>query len=46
MYSLWWVPEHFIGYAVGGVLAAAGICLALTAKAVLKAMKTGKGPYA
>jgi hypothetical protein len=36
MYSLWWVPEHFIGYPVGAILAAAGIYVALTAKKVLR----------
>lgn len=38
MYSLWWVPEGFVGYAVALVIAAAGLYLALTAKTLLKAM--------
>ena len=38
MYSLWWVPESFLGYAVAVILAGAGLYLALTAKTLLKAM--------
>jgi hypothetical protein len=38
MYTLWWVPETFLGYAVAAVIAAAGLYLALTAKRLLKAM--------
>lgn len=34
MYPLWWVPEHFIGYAVGVVLAALGAYVALAAKRI------------
>jgi hypothetical protein len=45
MYSLWWVPEHFFGYAVAAIVAATGIYVALTAKAVLKTMKSGRGRY-
>jgi hypothetical protein len=43
MYSLWWVPESFLGYAVAASVAAAGIILALTAKAELKKMKRKRG---
>jgi hypothetical protein len=43
MYSLWWVPEHFSGYAAGAIAAAAGIYIGFTAKAILKAMKRGSG---
>jgi hypothetical protein len=38
MYSLWWVPEGFLGYAAAVILAGAGLYLALTAKTLLKAM--------
>lgn len=33
MYSLWWVPEHFIGFALAVIVAALGVYLALSAKA-------------
>lgn len=42
MYPLWWVPEHFLGYAVGALVAGAGIYVALTAKSVLKMLRDGK----
>lgn len=42
MYPLWWVPEHFLGYAVGALIAGAGIYVALTAKSVLKMVRDGK----
>ena len=38
MYSLWWVPEHVVGYAGAAVIAALGVYVALTAKTVLKSM--------
>lgn len=37
-YSLWFVPESVFGYIVAGVIAALGIYVAVTAKAMLKAM--------
>lgn len=42
MYPLWWVPEHFLGYAVGALIAGAGIYVAVTAKSVLKMLRAGK----
>ena len=39
MLSLWWVPEHFLGYVVGAVIAGVGIYVALKAKFVLKAAR-------
>lgn len=36
MYPLWWVPEHFKGYALAAVIAGFGIYIALSAKAILK----------
>ena len=45
MYSLWWVPEGILGYAVALILAGLGLYLALAAKAILKAM-TPSGRYA
>jgi hypothetical protein len=42
MYSLWWVPEHFIGYALPVIVAACGIYVALTAKAALKTTRRGR----
>jgi hypothetical protein len=43
MYSLWWVPEHFIGYTVCAVIAALGIYIGFTAKAVLKSSRKRRG---
>lgn len=45
VYPLWWVPEHFLGYAVGALIAGTGLYLALTAKSVLKVVRGGKGRY-
>ena len=42
MFALWWVPEHFLGYAVGALIAGAGIYVALTAKSALKVVDDGK----
>jgi hypothetical protein len=45
MYPLWWVPEHFLGYAVAALIAVAGIYVALTAKSVLKVLRGGNGRH-
>jgi hypothetical protein len=45
MYPLWWIPEHFLGYAVGVLIAGTGLYLALTAKSVLKVVRGRKGRY-
>jgi|SRR5438105_13329033 len=42
-YPLWWVPEHFIGYAVAALIAGLGIYLAITAKSALKPTRTNRG---
>jgi|APLak6261674860_1056103.scaffolds.fasta_scaffold05121_1 hypothetical protein len=41
-YPLWWIPEHFLGYAVGALIAGSGLYLALTARSVLKMLHDGK----
>ncbi|WP_139201101.1 hypothetical protein [Polaromonas sp. JS666] len=45
MYPLWWVPEHFLGYAIGALIAGTGLYLALMAKSALKVVRGGKGRY-
>jgi hypothetical protein len=42
MYSLWWVPEHFIGYAIPVLVAGLGAYVAINAKAALKATRRGR----
>ena len=44
-YPLWWVPEHFLGYAIAALIAVAGIYIALTAKSVTKVVRGGRGRY-
>lgn len=38
-YTLWWVPETFLGYVLPALFAAAGIYVVLTAKRFLKAQR-------
>jgi hypothetical protein len=36
MYSLWWVPEHILGYAIAALIAAVGVYVALMVKRARK----------
>jgi hypothetical protein len=42
MYSLWFVPQSAFGYVLPALIAALGIYLAMSAKALLKAQRGGR----
>lgn len=43
-YPLWFVPEHPVGYVLSALVAVLGICIAVTAKTLLKSLRgTARG---